>query len=1251
MFLGADLAAMGSPEDPGEDTMTLSGPSLAFAGGDGSASNPFQITNVFELQNMSANVTAHYILNNDIDATATFGWNAGAGLLPVGNTTSMFNGTLDGNGHTISGLTIDRAVEDYVGLFGYLEEARVHNLTVSSIDIKGRHRVGGLCGQSITGSIENCTVVGSVEGVDYVGGIVGAVSGDVKDCQASATVSGEESVGGLAGYSSAAMTRCASDQKVTGSYRRVGGLVGNIAGGTVSDSHSDGDVDLNGGWYSYETGGFAGYSAGTISSSYSTGSVAGTPIGASPERFGGFIGHNRGAVSNCHSLGSVSVLVNSVYGDYSQEVGGFVGYNAGTVNYSFAKGSATVSTTTNGQGMNHCRYVGGFVGNNRGTISYSYSTGPSRGSVTDDSNAMVYGVGGFSGVNYRTISNCYSTGSATAVASGTYVWVFSIGGMVGYQAGAISHCYSTGSASSIVIGTDRTTRSIGGFIGAADRASTSCFWDTDSSGTTRATGRGTSSGISGNSTSEMMTRMTFEDANWDFNDTWVIIENLTYPCLNGMYQRPVIDIYDHQMVVEDLPVTVSYDVSISDYPRQNQEKRVVITSNASAWLTWNETTRSFRGTPTNSEVGSYWLNISAEDLCGGIGWNNVTLDVLNVNDPPVITTDDVVIASEDTLYSIDYEAIDVDPTNDTLTWNMSTLAEWLTLNTITGRLSGTPTNDHVGAYQVSIDVTDGNGGLDARSFTLVVENINDDPTITSTNVETSVEDEGYSVYYHATDVDPTGDVLTWTVVTDTGWLMMTENNLHGMPTNDDVGTHWVNVTVFDGKGGIDSTNFTVTVTNVNDPPVITTEDVTVATEDQVYSVEYGSEDVDPTTNTATWRMETEAGWLRINQDTGVVSGTPTNDDVGSYLVTVSVLDGKGGSDARTFMLTVENTNDDPEITTTPPDRTKEDLMYSHFLEATDVDPTRDTLTWSLDTDAEWLSLDGNVLSGVPTNDDVGEHRVNVTVEDGMGGSASIEFTLTVLNTNDPPVIVGMPSHAREDEAYSFTMEATDEDEEDSLEWSMETSAGWLSIDTYSGEMTGTPDNSDVGSHFVMIVVTDGRSEANKGFTIMVTNTNDVPEWLYVPEDVTVEKGASLSLGALAEDMDGDMVSYAITSEPVAEGLSIGVTSGDIVWYETRVGTYQVTVTASDGEAEAEHTFTLTVEKAPETEEEGMGNAPFYLVIAVLLVLVVILVLKMMMGGGEPAPVSGIEEEPVEDEPVDGAEEEATDKPEDEPKDE
>ena len=78
----------------------------AFGGGDGSVGTPYVIEDVWDLQNMSSNLSAHYVLKNDIDASATVSWNSGAGFVPVGTFSNWFTGSLDGKNHTITGLFI-----------------------------------------------------------------------------------------------------------------------------------------------------------------------------------------------------------------------------------------------------------------------------------------------------------------------------------------------------------------------------------------------------------------------------------------------------------------------------------------------------------------------------------------------------------------------------------------------------------------------------------------------------------------------------------------------------------------------------------------------------------------------------------------------------------------------------------------------------------------------------------------------------------------------------------------------------------------------------------------------------------------------------------------------------------------------------------------------------------------------------------------------------------------------------------------
>jgi len=172
------------------------------------------------------------------------------------------------------------------------------------------------------------------------------------------------------------------------------------------------------------------------------------------------------------------------------------------------------------------------------------------------------------------------------------------------------------------------------------------------------------------------------------------------------------------------------------------------------------------------------------------------------------------------------------------------------------------------------------------------------------------------VDYEATDIDPTGDTFTWSLHTNASWLSinMTTGNLSGTPSKTDSGTYWVEVTVRDGKGGLDVTNFTITVPKVpitpppppeNKRPVITTDNVHIAYVGDIYSVDYEAKDDDTPLINLTWSVTTNATWLTINSSTGVLSGVPGDSDVGTYNVNVTVSDGEGGLAFTNFILTVK----------------------------------------------------------------------------------------------------------------------------------------------------------------------------------------------------------------------------------------------------------------------------------------------------------------------------------------------------------
>ena len=191
-----------------------------------------------------------------------------------------YTGTFDGDGKTITGLTINKSSESNVGLFAsIIEGGTVKNLTLDNVNIiTASSNVGAIAGEN-SGTIENCSVSGNVEGnelnVSYVGGITGKNQGTITACHSSATVKGIN-VGGIAGQSNAFITACYSTGNVTvenniASYSYVGGVVGqNTVRANLTACYATGDVK-GGGDY---VGGVVGYNAqGIVSHCYWSGNA------------------------------------------------------------------------------------------------------------------------------------------------------------------------------------------------------------------------------------------------------------------------------------------------------------------------------------------------------------------------------------------------------------------------------------------------------------------------------------------------------------------------------------------------------------------------------------------------------------------------------------------------------------------------------------------------------------------------------------------------------------------------------------------------------------------------------------------------------------------------------------------------------------------------------------------------------------------------------------------------------------------
>ncbi|QLF93181.1 filamentous hemagglutinin N-terminal domain-containing protein [Pseudomonas sp. ABC1] len=356
-------------------------------GSTGSVISYTVVNDAAALQDMNNNLAGNYAVGSNIDLASITNWQ------PVGNYTNNFTGRLDGLGHTLSNLTINRGSENYVGLFGVTAiGSTIRNIGLVGGSVTGNIYVGGLAGVG-QGTISNTYATGSVTGNSYVGGLVGGSISIISNAYATGSVNGSgNNVGGLVAWNLGTISNAYATGSVNGSGNNVGGLAG-FSSGDITDAYATGNVEGT-----QNVGGLLGHNDGSsITSAYASGNVTGSAIGKS---VGGLVGwHGQGDITDAYATGSVA-------GQAS--VGGLVGGSTSSISNAYATGSVTGNS-----------YVGGLVGDNysiRSSINNAYAVG----SVTGDSY-----VGGLVGYNDGGIGNTYAVGSVTGTNN--------VGGLVGFN--------------------------------------------------------------------------------------------------------------------------------------------------------------------------------------------------------------------------------------------------------------------------------------------------------------------------------------------------------------------------------------------------------------------------------------------------------------------------------------------------------------------------------------------------------------------------------------------------------------------------------------------------------------------------------------------------------------------------------------------------------------------------------------------------------------------------------------------------
>lgn len=377
-----------------------------------------------------------------------------------------------------------------------------------------------------------------------------------------------------------------------------------------------------------------------------------------------------------------------------------------------------------------------------------------------------------------------------------------------------------------------------------------------------------------------------------------------------------------------------------------------------------------------------------------------------------------------------------------------------------------------------------------------------------------------------------------------------------------------------------SYTFTVSATNIvgtgasssvsnavvpNGAPTISGTPALSINQDTLYS--FIPTATDTAGDTLTFSITNKPTWATFEPATGALTGTPTNADIGiTNGIVISVSDGTLSASLPAFSITVVNVNDAPSITSVAITTATQDVAYSYTLVASDAD-TGDVITLSAVTKPSWLTFNAasGVLSGTPSNADVGMHPVMLRVTDTDGLTAEQSFTITVTNVNDAPVAISSTVTLEEDSSVMITLMGEDVDN-DPLTYEVVSQPESGTLAQHGTVWLYTPEKDFNGADQLSFIAKDAELSSEPAIiTINVTPVNDDPQAVDDAYTLTRSVNDIYTLAVLENDTDVDGDTLTIDGAAADIG-SVQITPDGLTFTapEAYVGPVALRYTISDG---------------------------------------------------------------------------------------
>ncbi|UCF64402.1 MAG: tandem-95 repeat protein [bacterium] len=434
-------------------------------------------------------------------------------------------------------------------------------------------------------------------------------------------------------------------------------------------------------------------------------------------------------------------------------------------------------------------------------------------------------------------------------------------------------------------------------------------------------------------------------------------------------------------------------------------------SNLPEGATLNTTSGEFNWVPTFTQSGSYTLNAQVSDSAGQTAKIEITVGVVNVNQPPVVEALAPQTGQENQSLSIQLNFSDPDQEDEgKLQVSTGALPEGMQVDVKTGLLSWTPTFDQSGSYAIDYTITDSFGETATGTVSLEISNVNRPPTLAAP--ENLVTDENQALTRSLPEAaDPDRE--------DQGQLTYTLDNLpdgatfdagsrafQWTPTFEQAGSYSCTYTVKDLEGLTGQTTLTITVNNVNRAPNLPAV-AAIETEEGANVKQTLPEATDPDQEDSgklTYELRNMPAGANFSGSSRSFEWNPRYDQAGSYTMTYAVKDQAGEIAETTVSLNVKNVNRDPQLKSIGSKSVKEGEELSFQVEAEDPDEEdKGKLTLSasgLPAGANFNGNSGN-FSWIPRDDQQGNHQITFTARDSQGGSSQISVSITVEDVPPP----------------------------------------------------------------------------------------------------------------------------------------------------------------------------------------------------------------------------------------------------------